>query len=658
MPQAPCSRCGPIEPIGWYATVKRSVVREGENPIECASTDFDVSTRLVRSFQSDKAELAIATREDRFSAMLQVNRMRLVALIGLLTAVYIIAGRFGLSLAFLHPSATPVWPPTGLALATLLLFGYRLWPGVLIGAFWVNFATAGDLATSAGIALGNTAEALLGAWLVIRYAKGAAAFDHPGSIFRFVFLAAVCSTAVSASVGVTSLYLGGLAPWEDYFSIWLTWWLGDTASNLIVAPLLLVWGANPFPRAILAGKKIAAAGAFMLLAFVLAQIVFTGWLRFFDHYPLAFLCLPPVLWAAYRYGPHGAVTTVFLVSATAIWGTHAGHGPFTSAGANESLVVLQAFMATIALTATVLAALVAERNQTEAALRESTERLAASEGELRQLNGYLEQRVAERALSLEQAHAALVQDIQARLQLEEKLRQNERLSALGLATAKIVHEIGNPLNGIATTAQVLIRRFKANATTIGKDVADMATEIHGEVDRLRGLLDEIRSFSSPNLNALKLEPTNLASLAGQVLARECDNYHGHGITIEHELPADSPLLMIDRKKITQVLLNLYKNAAEAMPNGGVLRVRSYRTAAAVCLEIADTGVGIPNALNVFEALTTTKSSGMGIGLAVAKQFVEAHGGSIGYTSEIGQGTVFTLTLPLVNRSAGEPGGGD
>lgn len=396
----------------------------------------------------------------------------------------------------------------------------------------------------------------------------------------------------------------------------------------------------------------------MLLAFVLAQIVFTGWLRFFDHYPLAFLCLPPVLWAAYRYGPHGAVTTVFLVSATAIWGTHAGHGPFTSAGANESLVVLQAFMATIALTATVLAALVAERNQTEAALRESTERLAASEGELRQLNGYLEQRVAERALSLEQAHAALVQDIQARLQLEEKLRQNERLSALGLATAKIVHEIGNPLNGIATTAQVLIRRFKANATTIGKDVADMATEIHGEVDRLRGLLDEIRSFSSPNLNALKLEPTNLASLAGQVLARECDNYHGHGITIEHELPADSPLLMIDRKKITQVLLNLYKNAAEAMPNGGVLRVRSYRTAAAVCLEIADTGLGIPNALNVFEALTTTKSSGMGIGLAVAKQFVEAHGGSIGYTSEIGQGTVFTLTLPLVNRSAGEPGGGD
>src|SRR5262245_5687742 len=123
------------------------------------------------------------------------------AILGL-TAVYLASGRFGLSLAFVNASATAVWPPTGLALAALLLWGYRLWPGVFLGAFLVNILTQGSGATALGIATGNTLEALAGAWLVQRFARGLRAFDHTVSIFKFVVLAAILSTTISATFGV------------------------------------------------------------------------------------------------------------------------------------------------------------------------------------------------------------------------------------------------------------------------------------------------------------------------------------------------------------------------------------------------------------------------------------------------------------------------
>src|SRR5919108_5112687 len=151
---------------------------------------------------------------------------------------YFLAGKFGLSLAFFHASASAVWPPSGIALAALLLWGYRLWPGIFLGAFLVNITTQGSAATTLGIATGNTLEAVIGAWLVGRYAGGLKAFERARNVFKFVVLAAILSTAVSATLGVTSLSLGGFAAWEDYQHIWLTWWLGDMVGNLIVAPLL------------------------------------------------------------------------------------------------------------------------------------------------------------------------------------------------------------------------------------------------------------------------------------------------------------------------------------------------------------------------------------------------------------------------------------
>jgi integral membrane sensor domain MASE1 len=140
-----------------------------------------------------------------------------------LAALYFLAAKLGLKLAFLYPSASLVWPGTGIALAALLLFGNRVWPGIFFGAFSANLTTAGSMATSLGIAVGNTLEGLIGAYFVNRYANGRAVFDRARDTLKFLFLAAMLSTVVSATIGVASLFMGGFIEASDLGPIWFTW---------------------------------------------------------------------------------------------------------------------------------------------------------------------------------------------------------------------------------------------------------------------------------------------------------------------------------------------------------------------------------------------------------------------------------------------------
>ena len=146
--------------------------------------------------------------------------------LALLTVVYFAAARLGLQVAYLNPSATPVWPPTGIALAALLVLGYRVSPAIWLGAFLANLATTGALVSSAGIAVGNTVEALAGAWLVNRFAGGRHAVERSADLFKFAVLAGV-STSISATLGVLSLSADGFVQPGTHGAVWLTWWLGD-----------------------------------------------------------------------------------------------------------------------------------------------------------------------------------------------------------------------------------------------------------------------------------------------------------------------------------------------------------------------------------------------------------------------------------------------
>src|SRR5580704_4143974 len=199
---------------------------------------------------------------------------RYLVTLAALASLYFIAAKVGLGFALVNPSATAIWPPTGITLAAFLILGLDVWPAILVGAFVANLTTQGSIATSVGIACGNTLEGLVGAILVNRFAQGRMFFVRPRDIVKFAVLAATLSTTVSATVGVMTLALGGYARWADYGHIWLTWWMGDAAGDLVVAPVLVLWGTAP--RLHWSRGWLLEATAVIAGLSVVALIVFDG----------------------------------------------------------------------------------------------------------------------------------------------------------------------------------------------------------------------------------------------------------------------------------------------------------------------------------------------------------------------------------------------
>lgn len=245
-----------------------------------------------------------------------------------------------------------------------------------------------------------------------------------------------------------------------------------------------------------------------------------------------------------------------------------------------------------------------------------------------------------------------------RRRAEERVRESERLAAVGKTAAVLAHEIGNPLNGMFTTIQ-LIERYLARSKSAFADTQLTAQfqDLKGEISRLGSLLHEFRSLSGPmQLNLRPMKPAAFVPELLQMTSHICD---GSGVEIVHDIPEDLPAISADKEKLKQVFLNLCKNAVEAMPSGGMLTLRAYVNGPRLVVEVSDTGMGITQELDVFELFTTTKNKGTGLGLAIVRQIVSDHGGSITYRSEAGKGTTFYVSLPVApsTNATIQPSGG-
>ena len=321
--------------------------------------------------------------------------LRYLATLLAVAVAYFVLAKLGLRLASINPSASPIWPPTGLALAAVLLAGLRIWPAILVGAFAANATTAGTLETSAFIALGNTLEGVVGGFLIERWSGGRETFASPWRVAKFALVAVGPATITSATIGVVTLGLAGFADWAKFTEIWVTWWLGDAAGALVVTPVIVLWALSGW-RSFFNRHELGAVAAALMFAIGVGLIAFSPLLpRTQYSSPLGFLTILPLVWAALRCGPRETATVGLILAGFAIWATIEHAGPFGDIGLNASFVLLLTFMISVSVPSLALSTDVAMRGRIEDKLRRT------------QID--LDQRVKERTAALADANIHLTE---------------------------------------------------------------------------------------------------------------------------------------------------------------------------------------------------------------------------------------------------------
>jgi PAS domain S-box-containing protein len=279
-----------------------------------------------------------------------------------LAGVYFCTAKIGLRLGVVE-QVTAFWLPSGIALAAILLYGYGALAGVWAGAFLANLTSNEPAGTASVIAMGNSLEAAMGAWLLWRLVDFDRALVRLRDMLGLVGLASLISTTVAATIGVTSLCLGGVHPWQKFGELWSVWWLGDAVGVLVVAPLVLrlvhVVENRSFDFA-----RVPEGTLLVASSTALNLIIFVGgaWTGLRIEFPLEYGIFPMFAWAALRFG---AGMTSFLglsTSIIAIWGTRARLGPL---GPDAGILLLQSFIWIMTATGLVLGGAVSQQRLTE-----------------------------------------------------------------------------------------------------------------------------------------------------------------------------------------------------------------------------------------------------------------------------------------------------
>jgi serine phosphatase RsbU (regulator of sigma subunit)/integral membrane sensor domain MASE1/anti-sigma regulatory factor (Ser/Thr protein kinase) len=335
----------------------------------------------------------------------QTPWVRAVTLV-LVALAYYAGARLGLGLSLVESNVTPLWPPTGVAVAAMLVLGRGVWPAVAVAALAVNLPISETLLAAAVTAVGNTVAPYLAVVLLHR-AGFRRQLARQRDALAIIFVGALLAMLVSASIGAVTLVLAGTIPLGELPTAWTVWWTGDAMGVLVVAPFLLSlplsWELEPWTA-----RRWLEAGAFLAATTALA-----GWTAQ-SRLPLLFLVLPIVGWAAWRLQLRGAAPAALSASLVATWAAVRDRGPFTGLSVLEQMATLQAFNVCVALTSFVFAALVSERR------REARELLVAA--------AELEERVKQRTLQLSTANARLVQEIRERSYAQEQLTAEEARS--------------------------------------------------------------------------------------------------------------------------------------------------------------------------------------------------------------------------------------
>ncbi len=531
---------------------------------------------------------------------------------------YVALGRLGLELAHVQTNATLVWPPTGLSIAALVLFGPRLWPGVALGALIVNLSVGTPPWVAVLIAGGNTLEAVIGAWL-LRLAGFRPELDRLRDVLVFA-ATGIAASVVSASVATLTLSVAGRLDGAPPEVLWLEWWLGDVGGAAVVAPLLFVWA-----RGAPSWRALARRGdVWMMAALIVLTAIFTfsgllpeSWLERL----LGYAAFPLLIYAGLRTGPRGAVTAAAAVGAIAVVGTALARGPFSAVGdPHHGLLLLWAYVTSLGLAAAILAAAVAERDAAERA------RVAAHAQ-------------AERASSLE---------------------------ALGVLAGGVAHDFNNLLTVIQGNTD-LARMVGPDDDTLEQPLEQIETASTRAAALCQQLLDYAGgSRRQPRALSLGALVEDTARLVRGSVPRT--------IALKVSVEPALPLARVDEAQVQQVAMNLVLNARDAIGEreGRIeIHVRALeadakllegcvlgsgrRPGTYLAIEVRDDGAGMdPETLaRVFDPFFTTKGLGRGLGLASTLGIARAHQGAVRVESAPDRGTTFAVLLPASDASEEE-----
>jgi PAS domain S-box-containing protein len=615
-----------------------------------------------------------------------------LALFAAIAGAYVGAAKLGLALSVADGLITPVWAPTGIALASMILFGRRVWPAILVAAFIANATSGASIPVALAISAGNTLEAVVGSTLLARV-RFRPALDRVRDVLALVVLAAAVSTAVSATIGVTALWIADDLSRSFGFS-WFLWWSGDAMGNLLVAPFLLVLLAAPLRSIVPPRRRVEGAVVLALLAGASAFVFLAGYWR----YP--HLLFPLFVWATLRFRQVGAVTTSLVVAAIAIAGAVSGNIPVSGQDLTQVVLVVEGLLAGIAISVLVLGAALAERADVEARLAEAQEvahvgswswdidtgRLTWS-AELYRLYGIangkpmtyqsfldivhpddrdrmrraVEETLAERrpfALDhrvvnpdgrVRWLHArgqvvrdtggaparmlGTAQDITERRQLDEL--RDSILSAVS-------HELRTPLTAIVGFAQTLKER------TLEPELrAELIENVFQQARRLERLLADLLDLDRLRHGFVRprFADTDIAALVEHVVAAHRDGVHP--ITLRAELAHAA----VDAPKVERIVDNLLANAVRHTPFGTEIEVHVGSEDGGVVIAVDDRGPGVEleDREAIFEIFHRGRRSdqvvGTGIGLSLVAQFAALHGGRAWVEENPGGGASFRVFLP-------------
>jgi PAS domain S-box-containing protein len=632
---------------------------------------------------------------------MQRRHLTAAAIFAVVSASYVGAAKLGINLDVAHGVITPVWAPSGIALAALLILGQRYWPAVAIGAFVANVTSDASVAVAIGIALGNTIEAAVGAAIVQRFGFRPQ-LDRVRAVLALTVGAALLSTAIGATNGVTVLTIAGERQ-DSFLDAWVLWWFGDAVGDLMVAPLLLV----------LAGwRHVRLTPAQMLEGLVLlgalagvSAIVFVGgaW-----RYP--YLLFPLLLWAALRFRSAGAAAASFVVGAIGTWGAIAGEIPVGADTATERVQIAQALFALVAVSLLVVGAMVAEREASIADLAKAASRLSEAQalahighwewdirrdvvtwseelyrifgltpsGEEADYAAYLErlhpedrrfvdqtvQRAFEERRTFAFEHRIVRPDGAERVVSSRGhvlVEDGEPVAMLGTAQdvteqrqaerlrddilSAVSHELRTPLTSVLGFAVTLERRREELSGEETKRITGELANAARRLERLLGDLLDVERVRRGIVHVSRTETDVLDLVERAVAASSLD---GRRVDI-----SGGPLVArIDAPKVERIVENLILNAVKHTPEDAGIHIRLDSDGDDLLLSVDDEGPGVPDEFkrNVFEtfnrgAKVLSPTPGLGIGLALVARFAEAHGGRTWVEDRAGGGASFRVLFP-------------